>query len=182
MKKNLAIPFLGVLLILLMAACIKDTDFEQANEVVLSPTVELDLIYFDLSASDFFDPQTSNSILTIRDTTELRFLSDTEIQDGLIRAEFFFRFTNSIPRSFITDFQFLSDENDTTYTAQTTILEGTIATPVVTEFTENVEGDAIADLTLASKVVVSVTIPSSNADLTGNLNLKSKTTYYTEFQ
>lgn len=182
MKKNLAIPSLGILLILLLAACVKDTDFEQADEIILSPTVELDLIHFDLSANDFFDPNTSNSILTVRDTTELRFLSDTEIQDGLKRAEFYFIFTNSIQRDFVADFQFLSEQNDTTYVAQTSISQGTVANPVITEFTENVEGDAIADLTMASKVVVSVTIPSSNANLTGSLNLKSKTTYYTEFQ
>ena len=182
MKNNLAIPSLGILLILLLAACVKDTDFEQADDIALSPTVELDLIYFDLSANDFFDPITSNAILTISDTTELRFLNDTVIQEALKRAEFYFKFTNSIERSFTADFQFLGDNNDTTYVAQTSVSQGTLANPVTTEFIENVEGDAIADLTMASKVVVSVTIPSSNANLTGTLNLKSKTTYYTEFQ
>ncbi len=182
MKKNLAFPSLGILLIVFFVSCIKDTDFEQANEIVLSPTVELNLIYFDLSADAFFDPNTSNSILTVSDTTELRFLNDGEIQDGLKRAEFFFKFTNSIERSFVADFQFLSDENVPTYTAQTAVSQGTLANPVITEFIENVEGAAIADLTMASKVVVSVTIPSSDASLTGILNLKSKTTYYTEFQ
>jgi len=182
MKKNLVIPSLGVFIMFLLVACIKDTDFEQANDVALTPTVELNLIHFDLSASDFFDSNTSNPILTVRDTTELRFLNDTEIQEGLIRAEFYFKFTNSIARNFIADFQFLSEENDTSFTTQTTITQGTLATPIITEFTENVEGDAILDLTMASKVVVSVTIPSSDATLTGDLNLKSKTTYYTEFQ
>jgi len=182
MKKNLTIPSLGILLILLLAACVKDTDFEQADNITLRPTVELDLIYFDLSASDFFDSNTSNQILTVSDTTELRFLSDGEIQDGLKRAEFYFKFTNSIQRSFTADFQFLSEQNDTTYAVQTSVSQGTIANPVITEFIENVEGNAIADLTMASKVVVSVTIPSSDANLTGSLNLKSKTTYYTEFQ
>lgn len=182
MKKNLAIPSLGILFILLLAACVKDIDFEQANEVILTPTMELDLIHFNLSASAFFDSNTSNPILTVRDTVELRFLSEGDIQDGLKRAEFYFKFTNSIQRSFITDFQFLSEQNDTTYTTQTMVSQGTIANPVVTEYTKNIEGDAITDLTMASKMVVSVTIPSSNMNLSGELNLKSKTTYYTEFQ
>ena len=159
----------------------KDTDFDQANDVVLAPVVELNLIYFDLEAGDFYDTSTATSILTLRDTTNLPFLDDEEISESLKRAEFYFKFTNSVERSFIVDFQFLSTENDTTYTTQAQVTQGISSNPVITEFTENVEGESIEDLTLASKVVVSVTIPSSNADLTGNLNLESKTTYYLEF-
>ncbi len=180
MKKNLLLPFFGIFMIFLFNACIKDTDFDQANDVVLTPVVELDLIYFDLAAGDFYDESTSSSILTLRDTTEIRFLDDEEIMESLKRAEFYFRFTNSIMRSFFVDFQFLSEENDTTYTAQTQVASGNLTNPVVSEFIENVEGEAISDLTLASKVVVSVTIPSSGPNLEGTLNLKSKTTYYLE--
>jgi len=181
MKKNLAIPFFGFLTFLLFESCVKDTDFNQANDIVLTPVVELDLIHFDLLAGIFFDTNTSNSILTVRDTTELRFLDDGEIQQSLRRAEFYFKFTNSIQRDFDIVFQFLSTQNDTTYTAQTLVVQGSVASPIVTEFVENIEGASIAELTMASKVVVSVTIPSSNANLDGALNLKSKTTYYLEY-
>ena len=180
MNKNLNLPLWGILLFFLFTACVKDTDFDQANDIILSPVVELDLIHFDLSAGDFYDTTTSTSILTLRDTTELRFLNDEEIRTNLRRAEFYFKFTNSISRNFLVDFQFLSLQNDTTYIAQTQVTQGTVANPIVTEFTENVEGAAIDDLTLASKVVVSVTIPSSNANLEGDLNLQSKATYYLE--
>jgi len=53
--------------------------------------------------------------------------------------------------------------------------------PVITEYIENVEGDDILSLTQAHKVVVTVTIPSSNENLEGTLNLKSKTTYFLEY-
>ncbi|RMA57108.1 hypothetical protein [Ulvibacter antarcticus] len=181
MNTNLAIPLLGFLTFLLFTSCIKDTDFDQAYDIALTPEVELDLIYFNLRARDFYDTITSSSILTVRDTTDLRFLDDGEIQDNLRRAEFFFEFTNTIPRNFNVDFQFLSEANDTTYTTQTQINSGAVGSPVVTEFIENIEGDAIADLTRSFKVVVSVTIPSSSATLEGELDLKSKTTYYLEF-
>jgi hypothetical protein len=162
-------------------SCIKDTDFEQADDIAVTPVVELNLIHFKVSGGDFFDSITSTPILTLRDTTELRFLDDQEIQESLLRAEFFFSFTNSIPRDFLVDFQFLSESNDTTYLTQTNVNQGSVQNPVVTEFVENIEGDAILQLTQASKVVVSVTIPSSNAQLEGELNLQSKTTYYLEF-
>jgi hypothetical protein len=52
---------------------------------------------------------------------------------------------------------------------------------VITEYIENVEGDDILRLTQANKVVVSVTIASSEENLEGILNLKSKTTYFLEY-
>lgn len=163
-------------------SCVKDTDFSQADAIVLTPVVELDLIYFNLKAGDFFDTITGTPRLQVIDTTEIRFLDDTEIQDGLKRAEFLFNFTNSIPRSFEVDFQFLSEENDTTYMTQANVLQGTPQTPVVTTFVENVEGEEILELTQANKVVVVVTIPSSSENLEGELNLQSKTTYFLEIK
>jgi len=180
MKKNLTYPVIFCLFVILFSACVKDTDFDQANDIMPTPVVELDLIYFNLEASDFFDTDTSTPILTVRDTTDLRFLNDG-ISDNLIRAEFFFKFTNSIPREFNVLFEFLGDTNDTTYVTQTLVNEGTTQIPTITEFIHNVEGESLERLTQASKVVVSVTIPSSNANLEGDLNLQSKTTYFLEF-
>lgn len=180
MKTNPTSFLIGFLLFFVVVSCVKDTDFDQADDIVLTPRVELDLIYFNLSANDFFDPNTSNQILTVSDTTQLRFLNDVEVQENLRRADFYFKFTNSIERTFEAEFQFLSPQNDTTYVAQTTVAQGSVANSIITEFTEIVEGAEISDLTQASKVIVSVTIPSSNANLEGALNLQSKVTYYVE--
>ena len=181
MNKVLSPSIFMVFACLFFTACIKDTNFDQAEDIALTPVVELDLIYFNLQAARFFDTINSTQILTVRDTTEIRFLDDSTLQESLKRAEFYFKFTNSIPRDFQVDFQFLSELNDTTYVTATNVAQGTIATPVITEFTENVEGEGILSLTQAHKVVVSVTIPSSNENLEGTLNLKSKTTYFLEY-
>jgi len=181
MNKVLSPSIFMVFACLLFTACIKDTDFDQAEDIALTPVIELDLIFFNLQANRFFDTINSTQILTVRDTTEIRFLDDSTLQESLKRAEFYFKFTNSIPRDFQVDFQFLSELNDTTYVTATQVAQGTFAVPVITEFTENVEGEAILLLTQASKVVVSVTIPSSNENLEGTLNLKSKTTYFLEY-
>jgi len=182
MKKY--IPIIGVLILcsVLLGACVKDTDFDQADSVVLTPVVELDLIFFNLTAGDFFDSITQMPRLQVIDTTELRFLDDGGIQDNLKRAEFLFDFTNSMPRNFQVDFQFLSEQNDTTYQTQTNVTAGTPQQPVESLFTEVVEGEEITQLTQANKVVVAVTIPSVNQDLEGELNLQSKTTYFLEIK
>lgn len=182
MKKNLLMPTVGLLAVLLLFSCIKDTNFDEAQNIALTPVVELDLIYFNVDASEFFDSINNISILTLRDTTEIRFLDDTDFQESLIRAEFQFNFTNSIPREFMVDFQFLSEENEETYVIGTIVNQGTVQVPVFTQFIENVEGEEILQLTQANKVVVSITIPSSDASLRGILNLQSKTTYYLEIK
>jgi hypothetical protein len=170
-----------VFISLFFTSCIKNTDFDQAENIALTPVVELDLIYFNLRGSDFFDTINSSPILTVTDTTEIKFLDDSTLQESLKRAEFYFKFTNSIPRSFQVDFQFLSETNDTTYVAATSVNQGQPNAPVITEYIENVEEEDILRLTQANKVVVSVTIPSSNENLEGTLNLKSKTTYFLEY-
>jgi hypothetical protein len=172
--------FVLSLLVLFLVSCIRDTDFDQASDITATPIVELDLIYFTLDASDFFDSITNTPRLTLRDTTRIDFLDETDFQESLLRAEFLFEFTNSIPRQFDVDFQFLSVANDTTYTTSTSVLAGTEQNPVETTFIENVERPEVFDLTSAEKVVVSVTIPSSSEALEGELNLKSKATYYLE--
>lgn len=182
MNKNLKLPFLGVIAAFIILGCVRDTDFDQATDVTLTPVVELDLIYFNLVASDFFDSISNTPRLTLIDTTEIRFLDDTEIQESLLRADFLFEFTNSIPREFSVGFQFLSEENEETYFTGTTVSQGTVASPVLTEFSETVEGQDIINLTMADKVVVSVEIPSADESLEGQLDLKSKTTYYLEIR
>lgn len=172
-------PFiLTICVCLFFTACIKNTDFDQAENIVLTPIIELDLIYFNLRTNDFYDSITSTPILTVRDTTLIKFLDDSTLHEKLRRVEFYFKFTNSIPRNFQVDFQFLSEMNDTSYVAETSVDQGTLSAPVITEFIENVEGDAILQLTKANKVVVSVTIPASSENIEGELNLKSKATYY----
>jgi len=181
MNKSPSLLILAVCACLFFTACIRNTDFDQTNAIALTPIFELNLIYFDIGADQFFDTINSTPILTLRDTTEIRFLDDSTLHESLIRAEFYFKFTNSIPRNFQVDFQFLSEMNDTTYVAGTSVAQGTIANPVITEYIENVEGEEVLNLTQANKVVVSVTIPSSNESLEGNLNLQSKTTYFLEY-
>ena len=172
----------SLILILTILSCVKDIDLDQAEDVVLSPVVELDLIYFDLVPSDFSDPDSGLPLLTLRDTTEIRFLDDPEISESIRRADFFFRFTNSVASEFNVEFSFLSESLDTTYVTQTTVARGIDGNASITEFEEIVADPEIYDLTRANRVVVSVTFPNADPSLEGELNLQSKTTYYLEIR
>lgn len=181
MKTSSVFTSIGLfLLIVFFSACVKDTDFEKANNIVLAPIMEVDLLYFDLPAITFFDTVASSSILTVRDTTELPFLNDAELRNNLYRAEFTFKIINSIQREFQVDFEFLRGQIHVDSTIQITVAQGAVSNPVITEYTAVFEDEALLNLTRAEKVAVSVTIDSSNANLDGTIKLQSKTTYYLE--
>lgn len=180
MKKTLTL-FFSVAFFLLFFSCIKDTDFDQSNDINISPVFELDLIHFNLDASDFFDTINNIPLFTIRDTTQIKFLDDSFSRENLKRAVFEFNFTNSIPKEFRVNFQFLRSRQRVTYETETVITAGTVQNPNAYQFIEDVEGAKIDSLTRADRVVVTVTIPPSNDSIQGVLNLKSKTTYYFEF-
>ncbi|CAI8205196.1 MAG: Uncharacterised protein [Flavobacteriaceae bacterium] len=168
--------------LLLCVCCFDDTDFDQANDVLVTPEIELDLIYFNLEASKFYDYTNNTEILVVQDTTDLDFLGGNDIANILKGADFFFEFTNSIPRSFNVSFDFLNQDNVSKYLMQTTVASATADQPVVSYFIQSLDELQIKELTKAKKVLVTVTIPSSSQDLTGVLNLQSKTTYYLQIE
>jgi len=167
---------------LLFVSCFDGTDFDQANDVVVTPEIELDLIYFNLEASSFYNNANNTEVLVVEDTTDLDFLGGSDINDILKGADFFFKFTNSIARGFNVSFDFLSQDNVSKYLMQTTVAPGSEDNPVVSYFVQSLDELQIKELTKAKKVLVTVTIPSSSQDLTGVLNLQSKTTYYLQIE
>ena len=168
--------------ILLFVSCFDGTDFDQTNEVVLTPEIELDLIYFNLEASNFYDYANNTEVLVVEDTTDLDFLGGSDINDIIKGADFYFEFTNTIARGFNISFDFLNNDNVSKYLMQTTVSPGSENTPVVSYFVQSLDVLQIKELTKANKVLVTVTIPSSSQDLSGVLNLQSKTTYYLQIE
>lgn len=180
MNKPLYLLLWSVLILVSFTSCVKDTDFDQADDIVLTPVVELDFIYFTLDSSDYYNPITGEHRLTASDTTNLNFLDETFVREDLKRAEFLFRFENSAPMNYVTEFQFLTENNVLKYELAIPIPAGSLNAPHLLEHIENIEGEGLNDLTHASKVVVNVTAPTSMENVEGALNLQSKTTYYLE--
>ncbi len=178
--KLLTYVFFSAIIVSLFG-CVKDTDFDQVDDILFTPEIELDLIYFNLDAGEFFDTTTNTPRFTVRDTTALEFLDSNDITGSIQKIEFLFDFNNAIPRTFEVDFEFLRNNNSATYNTGTVIAAGTDGATIQTLFIDEVEGEELNDIERASKVVVSVTIPEADAALTGTLELQSKATYYIEY-
>jgi hypothetical protein len=169
------------ILIALTFSCIKDVDLNQADDIQLAPVVETNLVFFTLDGSDFFDSETQSERLVVTDTTEIRFLDDTFMQEGLERAEMLFQFTNTISRNFIADFSFYSTEGELHYSIVFPVNAGFELNPQVTYHEEIIEGTAIEALTQTSILVVTMSIESSEENLPGELKLQSTATFYITF-
>lgn len=180
MNKPFYLLLWSTLFLVCFTSCVKDTDFDQADNIVITPVLELDFIYFTLDENDYFDPVIGQQRLIVSDTTGFDFLNETFIQEDLKRAEFLFKFENSVNLDFTTEFRFLNDNNILKYELVIAIPAGSTTAPLLLEHIENIENQGIIDLTRASKVVFNVIIPSSIENIEGTLNLQSKTTYFLE--
>ena len=176
MKKKLHILFLFTAISTLFMACVKDLDFDQTDDIILSPVVALDFIFFNINSENFSEISPTNLVVT--DTTFFDFLNEDFLVDNLIKADFYFKNTNSLPSQLITQYQFLDENNDVYYEIIIPVNSGSLSNPVITEHIEIIEEGTIVNLTKADKVVVNVIAPSSLDNLDGILNLQSKTIYY----
>ncbi len=174
LKLNLLLT-IGIAM-LFFTACVKDTDFEQTDDILVTPVIELDFLFYELNSESFSEIGANNIIVS--DTTNFDFLNDEFIVDNLLRAEFYFKYTNSFPVDFVSEYKFLNENNELQYEITFPVGAGATSAPLITEHIENVEGETILELTSAEKVVVNVIASTAVDDLEGLLNLQSKTTYY----
>ncbi|MCF8714032.1 hypothetical protein JM658_04255 [Joostella atrarenae] len=85
----------------LLFSCVKDVDFNQAEELEIEPSVAVSLLYFDLQASRIgLIPNNDVNRRTVQDTTKLDIFSEPFLEENLEEATLTFEFTNSIPRDF----------------------------------------------------------------------------------
>lgn len=170
-----------ILVTLTFFSCVKDIDVEQTDDVAPSPVVEANFIFFTLAIDDFRESTTPLAPLQAIDTTEVRFLNDDFGKDNIVQVDYFFRVNNTFPVPLHADFTFLSPENEPFFNINFPITPSANGSPALTEFTRVITGEEINQLTLNDKVVVTITIDTSNPSLVGELNFQSKATYFLEF-
>ncbi|HSM62912.1 MAG TPA: hypothetical protein VK833_03130, partial [Gillisia sp.] len=86
--KHLQTIVLILLLSVVVGSCVKGVDLDQAEEISLTPDLQVSLLIFDVTSEDFSNPKTGEFQATIRDTVRLEFLDDSYIQDDLHTVEF----------------------------------------------------------------------------------------------
>ncbi len=163
-------------------SCVKDVDFEQSEDLLVTPALEVSLVRFNEAANRFSVDGTEITI--IRDSVRIEIFSDDFVVDNLRRAEFLFETTNSINRAFEAEIQFLNDDNTEQHLIQFEVEASPTNQELVTINEEIFENDAINDLTSTTKLILTFTMQPStdgsvlNENSIGSIKFKSKGAFY----
>ncbi|GAA3636927.1 hypothetical protein [Flavivirga jejuensis] len=178
-KQIIKYSFLVIALCLSLFSCTKEIDFEQADDLEISPVIETSLIFFDEPASSFWVNNTE--VISIKDSIKIGFFSNKFIVDNLIKADFVFEATNSINKGFQVSVDLLNDSEQLLHTFTLLASLSTDGSDVISNHVEEFEGDTLIALTNTSKIVFTLSlIPGETINETslGRIKLKSKAVFY----
>ena len=181
--KKIPVLITGIILLLLGGvSCVKDVDFDQADDVKVEPVYELDFVYAKIRTPKFTNPIDDTFAKVLRDTLQDEFFSG-DIGDKLLKAELFVSLENSIPVGFDAELQFLDGNNAIIPISTSPIIisvpSGGIGGSRTSERTYDITLDDLEALKSAQKLASAVTIEGNDNDLGGELILQSKAIYYT---
>lgn len=186
--KKVYLLLCSILLILSSISCVKDVDFDQVEDVVLTPIFEADFIYSRIETNELIDQDIDPSIvipnITERDTLDYDLLGSDFIVDNLEQVELTFEFSNTIPRDFMFNFGFLNAAGQRIGPSYNLIANagfGPGTEPEVTEEIIILDNATINVLAAATKLVTSISVQNVNSSLEGTLEVKSKGTYFINY-
>ena len=166
-----------------MISCVKDVDFDQVDDIMLTPVLTSSVVFAEVEASRFSENGTE--IETVIDSVaNIEIFSDEFIDDNLIKVEFVFEAINSINRTFNLQIDFLNDIDELQHTFSFDALPSNSGNDIISEFTEVFEDNSLESLKASTKMVIILRLnPSTdgsslNENSTGKIELKSKGIYY----
>lgn len=165
----------------LLLGCVRDIDFYRAEDISLSPDLQVDLLIYDVTHKDFINPETKEFRSIIRDTVRLEFLDDDYIQNDLREVEFSFRHINTFSQTFTHRIKFLAPNGRNQFTVDYLIAPGGPDNPVETEITEYIEEDRIRLVRNSIQMVVELEMLPNGEEGEGELEFASKGLFMFEF-
>jgi uncharacterized protein YrzB (UPF0473 family) len=169
-----------LLLALILVSCTSKLDFDQANELKITPVFEGDMFFFDISKNNLIDSQ-SQFRSTIQDTIDFAIFKNGNNRDHFVKAEFTIGYNNSFQRSFHTEYVFIDENNQP--------VEQNSFDIQAADINQNVEGEEIVIYSKAAnpdfinfrKIVVKITVTPDTMPVEDELlHIKTKGKIYTE--
>lgn len=186
------IPLFTGLTSLVFFACVEDVDFDQIEDVVLTPVYEVDLIYSEFDTDDYIDnqlpPDTPIPVPPIRDTLNYDLTSTDFAIENLERIELTFEFRNTIETSFEFSYQFLSSSNQPLGRVRTIFVvpgDGENTQPIISFSDPNpvvINNQELNQLSNATRLATELRVNNANSNLRGKLELRSKAAYYINYE
>lgn len=175
MKQISKYKILILALNLIFFACTKDVDFNQINDLEISPVIESSLVFFDEPANRFLENE--NEVLITQDFIMVDFFDDEFVVDNLVRTDLVFETENSINRRFDLQIDFFDNSGQLQHSFSIT------QEPLSNNnYTEVFEDDALDALKNTTVIVFTLRLSSGNPAINettpGSIKLKSKAVFY----
>lgn len=169
-----------ILICIGLASCVDDIDFDQANDIVLAPQVEANLVFFTLETDAFLDQSVPDTTFIVRDTTRLEFLDDNFVRENITEVVFRFDVGNSFAQSFTNTSRFLNDNGVVQYALEFAVAPSPDGSSNTTIIIEQLNQEEIQALVNATQVVNEVELNTNGLFINGALSLQSKALYSLE--
>lgn len=166
-----------------LISCTKEIDFNQVNDIEISPILETSLIFFDATAPDFFIGGSELSV--VQDFVLIDVFNSTFINDNLIKTEFVLETINSINRGYSLRIDFLDNSNQLQHSFTTTAPASPSNSDVFSSHTEVFEGASLVALKQTSQLVFTLIMlpgPPINDATLGRIHLESKNVFYFNYK
>jgi hypothetical protein len=172
--------FFALSLLVLATSCVSDIDTDRVDEIVLSPRVDADLVFFTISASDFETANTNTAQLVVRDTTRLEFLDDNVVQENLKEIELTYRSDNTFDSALINRSLFLDNTGAIQYEVNFPISASQNGEVATTRYQVILSEEDIEAIRNSIQLVNEVTLFTNGVVNEGVLTLQSKAIYSLE--
>ncbi|MCB4807733.1 hypothetical protein LG651_05680 [Tamlana sp. 62-3] len=162
--------FIGIIL---LTSCTEEVDFNQANQIQISPTVELSLVYSQADVNDFL-VNGQEVVTTETDFIEVDIFNDQFINDNVTKVDLHFETENTLPREFQYAVNFYTETGNYLYTYSFSSLE---TSPHIATF-ENDDLNIIKNTSILEFVISMLPGEALNSETQGAISLKSKGIFY----
>lgn len=178
MKYSFFKKIMGILLLMLSFSCSSDLDFEQANQLNVTPVFTTNLAYFSLEANQFVVNGVEQSAFSY--IANVDFFDKGIIRDDLVKAELYFRVKNTINRAYTYNITFLDVNNAPIYNINMN-MPAYNGTEVVVEKTEIFDSSNLDILKNTNQMIFSIIMfpgPPLTTASPGRIELSSSVTAY----
>ena len=169
--------------VLVSFSCVKDTDFDQSESLVLTPIIEVNLVEIQETAVAFLD-DIGAEVFNITDLIIFDAFSSDFANENLLKAELVYEVTNSLNKAFEFKMDFYDHSNILQHTISFNIENSPTNIPLATEHTEVFDTTTLEALKASTSLDITLTLLSSptGSVLTttskGAISLKSKGIFY----
>ncbi|MBE16177.1 MAG: hypothetical protein ABNH00_02730 [Dokdonia sp.] len=163
-----------------LVSCVSDVDFDQTDQIVFTPEVDLDLTFFELTTANFEDTVSGLPIPVVRDTTRLEFLDDDFIRDNLTQIELLLRYDNSFSQDFEHKTLFLDENNQVQFEIAFEVAAAIDGQTETTLYQQTIIDPELAAIRNAIKMLIEIRMLPDGQPIAGRLRHQSKAIYSLE--